>query len=347
MKALLVSVLALLLAACGRPADPPGTVVLTYATAYPASHPFSRADIAWMNWIRAQSHGRIRIKPYWGGVLLSSNENVLEVRHGVADIGMITAMYTRSAHLQRVQPSFYSGIRSIPDQVDIYKCLATTYPAMSSDLRGLHLLAIQGGNFPGILTRNRPIRSLADLKGLRLRAQEDTAAVLKALGADPVNMSMAEVYPAMAKGVIDGVVAPLDALKSVHLADVGKYWSELQIPRGAYPSRAMADRMWNRLSPADQQIFDRAELVWEATMTSELTKALDQGRSYSRGEGIQFVPMPPADQARFDTMYRANTMRIAGNLRTYGIDGTAIATRAAQLVADRNAGRPLNCGDGR
>ena len=130
MRRLAALLLVLLLAACGRPANPPGTVTLTYATAYPATHPFSRADIAWIHWIEAQSHGRIRIRPYWGGALLSSNENVLEIRHGIADIGMITAMYTRSSHLQRIQPSFYSGVGTIQDQVDIYKCLAATFPAM-------------------------------------------------------------------------------------------------------------------------------------------------------------------------------------------------------------------------
>lgn len=347
MRGLAALLLVLLLAACGRSANPPGTVTLTYATAYSATHPFSRADIAWIDWIEAQSHGRIRIKPYWGGALLSSNENVLEVRHGIADIGMITAMYTRSSHLQRIQPSFYSGVGTIQDQVDIYKCLTATFPAMEADTRGLHILGIQGGNFPGILTRSRPIRSLVDLKGLRLRAQEDTADILRQLGADPVNMSMAEVYPAMAKGVIDGVVAPLDALKAVHLADVGKYYSSLKVPRGAYPGRAMSDRVWSRLSPADRQIFDRAELVWEAAMNTELDKALAAGRSYSQAEGIVFVPLAAGEQARFDTLYRANAMRLAGTLRAYGIDGPAIATRAAQLVADRNAGRPLHCGDGK
>ena len=341
----LILLLALLLGACGKPAVPPGTIVLTYATAYPATHPFSRADIVWMKWIEAQSKGRIRIKPYWGGALLSSNENLEEVRHGIADMAMITAMYSRSAHLQRIQPSFYSGIRTVEDQVDIYKCLAATYPAMGADTEGLHILGVQGGNFPGILTRNRPIRSLADFKGLRLRAQEDTAAVLRQLGADPVNMSMAEVYPAMAKGVIDGVVAPLDALKAVHLADVGKYFSTLKVPRGAYPGRAMSERVWRSLSPADQQLFERAQLVWEAAMASELNKALEGGKTYSDAEGIEFVPFPAAEQAKFDDMYRANTMKLAVSLRAYGIDGPAIALRAAQLVADRNAGRPLVCGE--
>lgn len=344
MKVIATVLLALLLGACAKPAEPPGTVTLTYATAYAATHPFSRADIVWMKWIEEQSKGRIRIKPYWGGALLSSNENLEEIRHGVADIGMITAMYSRSAHLQRIQPSFYSGIGTVQDQVDIYKCLARTFPAMDADTKGLRIIGIQGGNFPGVLTRSRPIRTLADFKGLRLRAQEDTAAILRQLGADPVNMSMAEVYPAMAKGVIDGVVAPLDALKAVHLADVGKYFSMIKVPRGAYPGRAMSERVWRSLSPADQQLFERAQLVWEAAMNSELHMALEGGKTYSLAEGIEFVPFEPAEQAKFDSLYRANAMRLADSLRSYGIDGTAIAKRAAQLVADRNAGRPLMCG---
>jgi TRAP-type C4-dicarboxylate transport system substrate-binding protein len=344
--AILLAMLGLMLAGCSKPL-PPGTIELTYASPYPATHPFSRADITWMKWIEAESRGHIRIKPYWAGALLSSNENMLEIRHGVADIGMITPMYARSAHLQRIQPSFYSGIRSIPDQVAVYKCLAADFPAMNAEASGLHLLAIQGGNVPGILTRKRPIRTLADLKGLRLRAQEDTADVLRAFGADPVNMSMAEVYPAMAKGVIDGVVAPADALKAVHLADVGRYFSTLKVPRGAYPGRAMAQARWDRLSPADQDLFTRGELVWEQAMNSELDAALTAGEQYARAEKIEIVPMPVAEQARFDALYRANAFRLGRTLKAYGIDGEPIARRAAALIAARAAGDTTTCGTGR
>jgi TRAP-type C4-dicarboxylate transport system substrate-binding protein len=347
LRRCLVAIMMLALAACARSPSRPGEQVLTYASAYPAGHPFSQADQIWMKWIASQSDGRIRIKPFWGGGLLSSNENMLEVKHGLADIGLITPMYSRSSHLQRIQPSFYSGVRTITDQIDIYKCLAATFPAMGADTVGLRILAVQGGNFPGILTRNRPIRTLADLKGMRLRAQEDTAAILRALGADPVNMSMAEVYPAMAKGVIDGVVAPLDALKAVHLADVGRYFSTLKVPRGAYPGRAMSERTWRKLSAADQALFTRGELVWEQAMTAQIFGSLAAGETYSRAEGIVFVPLPPEEQAKFDALYRANAMRLAAKLPAYGIDGPAIANRAAKLIADRNAGRPLPCGDPR
>lgn len=334
---------ALLLAACGKPPTP-GVTELTYASPYPATHTFSRADIAWMAFIEKESGGRIRIRPNWGGALLSSNENMLEIRHGVADIGMVTPMYARSAHLQRSQPSFYSGVGSIADQIAIYRCVAEAFPEMHAELPGLHVLAVQGGGFPGILTRNRPVHSLADLKGLRLRAQEDTAAVLEKLGADPVNMAMAEVYPAMAKGVIDGVVAPTDALRSMHLAEVGRYFSTLRIPRGAYPARAMSERVWNRLSAQDQALFTRGEAVWEAALASEVAKAGDTGADYARKEGVAFIAPAPGAQEAFDALYRANALRLAKRLDRFGIDGVAIADRAAALVAKRQAGQPLGCG---
>ena len=330
---------AMLLAACHKP--DPNVIVLTYASPYPATQTFSRADIVWMKWIEQQSHGHIRIKPYWGGALLSSNENMLEIRHGVADIGMITPMYARSAHLQRIQPSFYSGVGDIPDQIAVYRCLAAEFPAMNGEVKGVHILAVQGGNFPGILTRNKPIRSLADLRGLRLRAQADTADVLRALGVDPVNMSMAEVYPAMAKGVIDGVVAPADALKSVHLADVGRYYSTLKIPRGAYPGRAISEAAWNRLSPQDQALLTAGEKVWEDAMVRELDAAVIAGHAYAKETGIQEIAPAPGEQARFDDLYRANAFRISRDLEPYGIDGHAIAARAAQLIA---GGVPAGCG---
>ncbi|CAN5339463.1 hypothetical protein BH09PSE4_BH09PSE4_02080 [soil metagenome] len=345
LATLLLLTFVIILGGCAK-APAPGTNVLTYASPYPATHAFSRADIAWMKWIEAQSRGRIIIKPFWGGALLSSNENMLEIRHGVADIGLITPMYARSSHLQRSQQSFYSGVRTIEDQVDVYKCLASEFPALNGEVKGLHLLALQGGNFPSILTRNKPIRSLADLKGLRLRAQADTAGVLRIFGADPVSMSMAEVYPAMAKGVIDGVVTPADALKSMHLADVGHYYSTIQIPRGAYPGRAMSQALWDRLSPQDQAVFNAGELVWERAMLAQFKEALTQGEAYAKAEKIEIVPFSSADQTRFDALYRANASRLGVALRPYGIDGKPIADRAAALLAARAAGGAIDCNMG-
>ncbi len=90
--------------------------------------------------------------------------------------------------------------------------------------------------------------------GSRLRAQSDAVDVLRALGADPVNMPMAEVYSAMAKGVIDGVVAPADTIRSLHFSEVGRYFTGVQFPRGAYPARAISSARFSQLPPHIQRL---------------------------------------------------------------------------------------------
>ena len=179
---------------------------------------------------------------------------MVELRHGVVDIGLITPIYVKGgAHLIRIQSGFYSGITEIEQQVALYHCLEAGDPQFARELEGLKVLAVQGGSLPGIVTRDRPVHSLADLKGMRLRVPTELLGLMRDLGADPVNMPMGEVYSALAKGVIDGLVAPTDTFKSLHLAEVAHYYAQLRVPRGAYPARAMGMRRWQSLSPAHQR----------------------------------------------------------------------------------------------
>ena len=231
---LFAALLLLLLAACARPVDP-GATELTYASPYSPNHPFSKADQEWMSFIEKRSNGRIRIKPVWSGALLSSDMSMEELRHGVADIGLITPIYVRGGtHLIRIQSGFYQGADSVESQVALYGCIARANPQVGHELAGLKVLAVQGGTLPGLVTANRQVRNLADVKGLRIRAPTELLSVLDSLGADPVNMPMGEVYSAMAKGVIDGVIAPEDTFKSLHFAEISKHFYQIAVPRGRY-----------------------------------------------------------------------------------------------------------------
>ncbi|GGB27403.1 C4-dicarboxylate ABC transporter permease [Sphingomonas metalli] len=345
MRRLIAALLAsALLAGCGRAPVPAGVTELTYASPYPPGHPFSRADIRWMAWVEKASGGRIRIKPFWAGALLSSDQSMAEIRHGVADIGLITPIYTRGgAHAQRAQAGFYGGVRDMPEQIAVYQCIAARFPALTDELKGLRVLAIQPGNFPGIVTRSRPVRSLDDLKGLRLRAPAENLEVLRALGADPVDMPMADVYSALAKGVIDGVVAPADTLKSLHFAEVARYFTTLKVSRGSYPARAMGMARWNALPLADRQLLAESERAWEAALIDEINTAEQAGIQFGKTHGVTFLPISPADQARFDAMYNRNAARIARALTRFGADGTPIFTEAQRLIAADASGAPPPC----
>ena len=245
----------------------------------------------------------MKIKPIWSGALLSADMSMTEIRHGVADIGLITPIYTRGGtHLLRTQTGFYSGADSIETQLALYRCMATVEPQFARELEGLKLLALQGGVLPGILTRSTRVEKLEDLRGLRIRAPTELLPVLRNLGADPVDLPMGEVYSALAKGVIDGVVAPPETLQSLHFGEVAEYFFDVRIPRGAYPSRAMDMEVWQSLSAAEKAILEESIAVWEDALADENRAAAAAGEKIA-ADTITITPATADDQRRFDDLY--------------------------------------------
>jgi len=334
----------LLLAACSAQPAPDAPYVLRYASPYTPSHPLSHADQTWMRHVEQASGGRIRIEPSWASGLISSEHNMEELRHGVVDVATITPIYTRGGtHAIRGQSGFYGGERSIDQQMGVYKCLEAAFPALRKEVRGLDVLAIQGGNQLGLVTRDRAVHSLADLKGLRLRVPSELIPLLRELGADPLDMPMADVYPALAKGVIDGVAAPIDTVRSMHFGEVARYYNEIRISRGAYPARAISMWAMARL-PADlQRVIRDSQPVWEAAIRDETVKAAQSGTDYAHAQGMRFIAFDPAAQARFDALYNRQAARTASEMRAFGIDGTPMLHLAQATVERFNAGQHPAC----
>jgi len=308
-------------------------VQLSYASPYSSHHPFSRADQDWIDFVEAEGQGRLKIRAIWSGALLSSDQSMTELRHGVADIGLITPIYAKGgAHLLRRQTGFYSGIKTVENQLALYYCMAAHSEQFALELDGLKVLAVQGGNLPGIVTRDAAVQSLADLRGLRIRAPTELLPVLQELGADPVSMPMGEVYSALAKGVLDGVVAPADTFRSLHFTEVTKHFFTLEIPRGAYPARAMGMRRWDSL-PADvQDILNRGVPVWEAALARQTREAQQTGLEFGVEQGMQFSAISSQDQQKFDEIYLHDARENAIGLAAFGIDGDAVFQLARASV---------------
>jgi TRAP-type C4-dicarboxylate transport system substrate-binding protein len=315
-----------------------GVIHLRYASPYPQMHPFSRADRTFIDQVQAAAHGRLQIETFWSGSLLTAEQSLIELRHGVADLGVISPIYARGgAHALRTQTAFYAGAESFDRQVGVYKCLAREFPGLNRELTGMTVLAVQGGHLPGVFTRNRAVRDLRDLTGLRLRAPAELMQLFETLGADPVNMPMGEVYSALAKGVIDGVVAPTDTLRALHLAEVGHFFTRLSIARGAYPARAISDAAMKKL-PADlQRLLLDAGPSWEAALSREIDAAADSGERFGLEHGVQFVELAPGEQEQFDSLYNAAALESAKTLSKRGVDGPSMFRRAQQLIREEHA----------
>ncbi len=322
----------LFVATCAKE-TPDNVRVLTYGSSYAPGHPFSRADIIWMEHVKEASDGSLVIRPYWSASLISEAESMTEIRHQVADIGLITPIYAAGgAHLLRTQTGFYSGVTGYEKQVQLFRCMRANHDPFAHELEGLKILAVQGGNNPGIVTTNKPVRALEDLKGMRIRAPSELLPVLASLDADPVDMPMGEVYSALAKGVIDGVVAPAETFSSLHFQEVSNFFTDLKVPRGAYPARAISLKTWDSLSDEHRTLLEASTAVWETALAEQTRAASDRGYEIGREFGIEYIDISPADQITFDQIYIEYAAKSADKLKRFGIEAAPVLEHARASV---------------
>ncbi len=132
-----------------RPADvPPGVTELTYATPLSARRTRSAGRTsAGSTSSRSESGGSCVIRPIWSGALLSADMSMEELRHGVADIGLITPIYVARRHASDCasRPASTAAPIRCEEQVALYRCMRAQQPADRARTDGLKVLAVQGG----------------------------------------------------------------------------------------------------------------------------------------------------------------------------------------------------------
>jgi tripartite ATP-independent transporter DctP family solute receptor len=129
----------------------------------------------------------------------------------------------------------------------------------------------------------RPIKTLDDFKGLKIRLQpnETHLGTFRAIGANPVSMGIKEVYSALQQGVLDGEENPYSIIATKRFDEVQKYLSDsghffdfiiIVANKKKYDAmgaehrdalnKAMAVAIaWQRAKAADEDLASRAELV--------------------------------------------------------------------------------------
>lgn len=122
----------------------------------------------------------------------------------------------------------------------------------------------------------RPVNSVDDVKGLRLRVMSNDIhqALFSALGADPVPMSLADAYVANQNGTIDGQDNPLANLLANNVHEVCRY---MTVTRHVYTPLpvSMSLQAWNSMNEADQAIFMDAmnkAAAWQKSYHREASK---------------------------------------------------------------------------
>ncbi|WP_244467900.1 TRAP transporter substrate-binding protein [Nitratireductor soli] len=128
---------------------------------------------------------------------------------------------------------------------------------IAPDYERARLLALWGSEPAVLMTRNKPVSTLADVKGLKIRtADQISAAIIEAWGGTPVPLPASEIYSAMDTGVIDGLFIDPSGVPSFRLDEVVNHVTlGLPTPSSAF-FLVMNQNAWNGLTETQKAALD-------------------------------------------------------------------------------------------
>ena len=162
---------------------------------------------------------------------------------------------------------------------------------------------------PQVFYCNAPIKSLEDMKGLKIRSfTPSMAALIQTLGATPVTLQFSEVYPALQRGVANcGVTSPTSG-NSGKWPEVTSHFLPLSVS-GSVQGHFMNLDYWKKFSPAEQAKIAAAFKTMEDQMWALAVTANEDAANCNIGKepckegtkaGMTLVEVSAADQKKLD-----------------------------------------------
>lgn len=225
--------------------------------------------IPWAQEVAKATNGEVKVTLYpslqLGG---KPPELFRQAQDGVVDIVFTLPGYTSPAfprtqmiELPGLKPDGLAATNMMWDLLD---------PYLLPEYEGTKVIALWGAEDAGLMTRAKPIRSLDDFKGMRMRTPSaEQAKQLEVIGAVPIAMPITEVYQGLERGVIDGAMMSFSTIPDFRLGEVAKTYT---IPGPLFGRSsfliAMNKKKYESLSPKARTAIDRLsgrDLSIEAT----------------------------------------------------------------------------------
>ena len=315
-------------------------IKLSWSIAWPPVICTNRVLAPWyVKEIEKRTGGRVKITIYHGGSLVKGPQTYEGVVNGIADIGtsrfaMTPGRFPVAMGYEMPGIDYNSAYVSNSVAWELYKKYKPT------EMNDTHMLWIDS-NGPGFLYTKKPVRTLADLKGMEIRADGMVLEAIKLLGGVPVSMPITEVYLALQKGVVQGTLDRLGGLKGFRHAEVTKYIEDV---RFIYPSAMFFNTMnlktWESLPDDIKKVFnDIADetVVKSAEVFEEEEKV---GLKYALDKGMEIIRIPPEEQAKWKETLKPVQEKWVAEMEAKGLPGKEMLKDQMELAEKYNKQYP-------
>jgi TRAP-type C4-dicarboxylate transport system substrate-binding protein len=310
----------------------------------PGAMPPSQLLVPWCDKIARDSGNKLKCQIYPAMQLGGTPPQLVDqVKDGVADIVWTLPGYTagRFPLMEVFELPFMSASATATSQAawEYYEKYA------QKEFPGVKMLAVNVHDNGFVNTREKQVKTLADFKGLKMRAPtRQTNKMLAALGATPVAMPLPALSDALSKGVVDGYLLPWEVIPSIKAHELTKYHSETD-PKSRALYTAVFTLQMNQAKydglPADlKKVIDAnsgAALSksfgekWDASAPPARKLAVDRGNTFYVIPASELVAWEKATANLDDEWVRDVTAK--------GSDGKALLQSAKDMIKRHEAAK--------
>lgn len=278
-----------------QPVPAAQAIKLTYAN-FPPAPTFPCVQMErWKQEVERRSGGRVAIQTFPGGTLLGAKNMFDGVVMGQADIGCFAMSYhpgrfpvAEAVDLPIGWPNATVASLTLLDMYNKYQ------PESFKKVKALTMFTCPPANIMSI----NPVRSLADLKGLEIRAAGTGVKIFELLGASPIGMPQSDVPDALHKKVIKGMASSLEVMKDFNYAEYCRYitMTNLQVVTfGVVMNRSR----WDSLPDDIKAVLDdlsREQAEWTGRYVDEhVNVAVAWSKKTYQ---VEVITLAPEEQAR-------------------------------------------------
>ena len=290
----------------------------------------------WADRVEADSNGRIKVDRFPSMQLGGAPPQLIDQAiDGVADIIWTVAGYTpgRFPQLEVFELPFLSPDAEATSRA--YWQLAEER-MMETDFAAFKPLGLWVHG-PGVIHANRPITTVADLRGLKLRAPSRTTTMLFSdLGATAVGMPVPAVPESLTRGVIDSAVIPWEVAPSLKVEELVDNHTEFP-GRALYTLAfimAMNNDAYAALPDDLKAVIDQNSGLEFSAFAGRTQQAFDApARALAEARGNTIITLTPEQVDAWQAASAPTIAKWIEEADAAGIDGTGLYARAQELIA--------------
>ena len=226
------------------------------ADVHPEDYPTVMAVKYMSDALSKKTGGKHTIKVFTGNQLGGEKDTIEQTRIGALDLVRINVAPMNNICPETMVPTMPFVFSSVDHMRKVLDGPIGDQILKACESQGFVGLAFYDSGARSIYTTKKPVKSLADAKGLKIRVQQSDlwVSLLQAMGANATPMPYGEVYTALKTGLVDGAENNWPSYDTAKHYEVAKFYSMTEHSM-APEMLLMSKKVWDTLTPDEQKIF--------------------------------------------------------------------------------------------